>query len=156
MQEKPSSNAVPADDDGVIDLAELDTKKGAEEGYELELRSPTGEPIGQYVTVIGRDSEKYQERQRAIERKNANRLFKRGRLAAGDDDQEDDAISLLVLATKSWRTKKKAGVLRLRGQEIPFTKDNAREVYAGFPDIRDQVSTAIMDRANFLPKSGAA
>jgi hypothetical protein len=135
-----------------VDLGALDTRKSAEEGYELQLMHPgTGDLLDVYITVLGEDSEPYQEKLREMQRKSLNRVL-RGRNANHlQAEAEAEAVDLLVVATKSWRRGDKPALL-LDGQEYPFNQKNARLVYGSgrFNWIREQVSAAIKERAHFL------
>ena len=134
-----------------IDLATLDTKKGGEEGFELELLHPVeGYGLGQFITVIGADSESYQEQLRALQQKTVSRMFKKSRLMNAREEGDNDAIELLVTATRSWRD------IELDGQPLAFSADAARKLYRRFEWVREQVAGAIQDRANFLPRSAGA
>lgn len=134
---------------GIKDLAELDIVKGADEGHEFELRHPvTADPIGAFITVIGEDSEKYQEQLRALRKKAADALVRARRINALDDEEE--GITLLVAATRGWRN-----LPPVDGKPLDYSAGNARLLYKRFPWIREQVAGVIRERANFLPKSAA-
>jgi hypothetical protein len=62
---------------------------------------------------------------------------------------EADGIQLLATVTKSWRQGEKQ-TLTVEGKELPCTKDNAVILYERFPWIKEQVDTAVGDRANFI------
>ncbi len=131
----------------VKDLAELDTVKGADEGCEIELRHPTtGEGLDAFITVIGEDSDHYQEHLRALQKKSVD-SFVRSRKVNGVDPEEE-GINLLAAATKSWRS-----LPPVDGKTLEFNPGNARTLYKRFPWIREQVAAAVRERANFLPKS---
>src|SRR5262245_28313800 len=110
------------------DLSELDTTRGGEEGYELELTDPVNyQPLEQFITVIGADSDTYQEQLRELQKRSLDRMFgtrRNNRRDPGESDEE--AIGLLVCATRAWR-----GIL-LDGQELIFSADNARKLYRRF------------------------
>lgn len=142
-------NSTGTNSSKITDLAELDTVKGAEEGYELELRHPTtGEPIGAFITVIGEDSDRYQEHLRALQKKSVDQ-FVRSRKVNGVDPEEE-GINLLAAATKSWHS-----LPPVDGKALEFSTGNARTLYKRFPWIREQVAVAVRERANFLPRSAA-
>ena len=47
---------------GVIDLANIDTVKGANEGFDVQIYHPaTNEDLGIVITVIGKDSDEFQK-----------------------------------------------------------------------------------------------
>jgi hypothetical protein len=50
-----------------LDLASLDTVAAANKGFELELVHPhTKEGLGQFITIVGSDSDQYKEYQNAL------------------------------------------------------------------------------------------
>lgn len=133
-----------------IDLADLDTTKGGEEGYEHELLHPTeAYRMGMFITVIGEDSDTYQEQLRALQQKTISRAFTKDRLLNAREDGDEDALELLATATRSWRG------IRVDGQELAFTPDNARKLYRRFKWIREQIARVIRDRSNFFPKAAS-
>lgn len=133
----------------ISDLAELDTAKGAEQGYELELRHPTThEPIGAFIKVVGQDAESYQEQLRALQKKSVEAMARSRRVNGIDAEQE--GINLLAASTRGWRA-----LPPVDGKPLEFSPENARTLYRRFPWIREQVATAISERSNFLPKSAA-
>ena len=60
------------------------------------------------------------------------------------EEIEQDGIDLLAACTTGW-----IGII-IEDKEIPFSTDNAVMVYERFPWIKEQVDTAIGDRANFI------
>lgn len=142
------------------DLSELDTRKGAEAGYELELVNPgNGEKLGIFITVYGADSDRYQEKAKNIARKRMHELQRRGRAPTREEIDQGN-IDLLVTATKAWRTVSQdpedpgeEPVLVVNGEALPCTPVHARTVYETYPWMREQLEGAIAERANFLPDS---
>lgn len=130
-----------------MDLAQLDTTAAANEGADIELLHPTtGAPLGVLITVCGTDSDAY--RQALRERQNKRlRNAKRGGATLTAEEIEAEALDLLVRCTSGW-----TGV-ELDGKPVAFTREAARDLYRRFRWIREQVDTAIEDRANFLPPS---
>lgn len=138
-----------------MDLATLDTKKGSEEGFEFQVTHPkTGEPLEIWITVQGMDSEQFQSTIKAQQRKRMDRLTRRKAQAITPDEIEAEGYDLLATITIGWRTGEK---FTLDGQPFPaFSKAAAKQLYARFRWIREQVDEAMGDRANFLPKSATA
>lgn len=137
-----------------MDLSQLESINAAEEGAELELRSPvdgsplfndeTGEPWT--IRVLGMDSSRYQD----VRHKLANRrLQKRGRGGIKMTAQEIEAgdLELICEITLGW-----SGIT-LNKEPFEFTKPNVRQLYTNWPWIREQVEEFIADRANFLGES---
>ncbi len=127
-----------------FDLDNFDSRKGAEEGFELQLTDPkTGMPAEEYITVLGADSDAFQTEYAAQMRRHAQRIQKSRKAILTFEEQRANGIALLAAATVSWRGPKLG--------KVPFSKDAAAELYAQYPEIHEQVDRAIGDRANFLP-----
>lgn len=131
-----------------MELNKLDTRKGAEQGIDLEIVDPNGEKTEIVITIRGADSHTYQAKFTEIRRRVNNQLQKmrRDRLPQGDLDAYD--IELLAAVTVGWKG------IDLDGASFPFSESNAQRLYADYPAIREQVDAAVNDRSNFLP--GAA
>src|SRR5688500_10487077 len=98
-----------------MDLSALDTKKGADEGFELQITHVhTGVPLPLWLTVCGMDSDIYQSTLRAQQRKRMDRLNRGKRLNLTPEDIDNDALELLAAVTRSWR-----GEMKLDGGEFP-------------------------------------
>lgn len=134
-----------------MDLAKLDTVKGAEEGAAMEvlnpadgtvLRDDNGEPIT--IWLLGSDSEKVRKRQRL----EINKRLKRGnRSRMTAEELEEDGLNLLAFCTVSWK-----GIV-LDGEAPVCSAEAARKVYDRLPWLREQVDAFVGDRANFLKAS---
>lgn len=131
-----------------VDLAAMDTVKGSNEGFEVRIYHPgTNEDLDISITVLGKDSDAFQKVSRSQNKKRMAKLQKggfRGSASVPVEEIEQDNIDLLAACTIGW-----SGVI-IEGKEIPFTVDNAAMVYGRFPWIKEQVDTAIGDRANFI------
>lgn len=135
-----------------FDLDTFDTIAGAQRGYELELRDPSTDlPCGRFISILGADSDAYRECMREIQRRRTERMNRSRRFLATPEELESDALDLLASATTGWR-----GLAYRDGTPVPFSAAAARDLYRGFPAIRDQVDQAVGDRALFLPKSASA
>ena len=131
----------------VIDLATIDTVKGSNEGFDVRIYHPgTNEDLDITISVLGKDSDAFQKISRAQNKKRLAKMQKGGfrTTAAPLEEIESDGIDLLASCTTGW-----AGI-NVNGKEIEFSKDNALMIYEGYPWIREQVDTAIGDRANFI------
>lgn len=136
----------------MMDLEQLDTKSGAELGYEFELRHPeTGAGLGMFITVLGADSDAYRGLERQHQRDFMQQFAKSRKFTKTPEQGEADAIELLVAVTRAWRTGE-APTLTLRGEALACTPAHARRVYREFPVIREQAQEAVSERANFLPR----
>lgn len=132
----------------MIDLCELDINRVADAGIECELHHPvTGTALGVWVTVMGADSLAY--RTVMIERA---REFQRRAKADPDaertpDQIEEDTSIVCARCTRGWR-----GV-RLDGQDLPWSHDNAVMLFRRFVWMRQQINEFIEERHRFLPGS---
>lgn len=127
-----------------FDLAALDTSAACNQAVEIEIRHPiTDEPLGVFISVLGRDSDIYQRKVRAL----ANDAIDRQRRGKGPkklDEAEDDNIAALAAVTTGWRN------VVLHGEELAFSVANARKLYTAVKPIREQVQEAVNDLENFL------
>ena len=133
-----------------FDIQKQDFSKSAELGYEFELKLPTGEGAGAFLTVIGDLSptvkqysrRKYQEftQRQAI----ARRKGKEEELSL--EDAEELAIEAALVRLINWRG------FTEDGKEVKFSKEKAREVLAQHAWIRDQIVEEASDVGNYKPK----
>lgn len=132
---------------GVIDLANIDTVKGANEGFDVQIYHPaTNEDLGIVITVIGKDSDEFQKITREQTKRRMQKATKGGfrNVTIPVEELEEDSLKLLAACTKGW-----SGVV-FDKKPVEFSKENAMMIYEKFPWIREQVDTAIGDRANFI------
>lgn len=132
-----------------MDLANLNTKQQMEAGADLHLKHPsTREPLfadddkgkkPMVITLMGIDGETFQR----IRRQNQRAAMKR-RDPVEPAEAEKQGLDTLVAITKGWKN------IVLSGEELAFTAENVRRVYAEFPWIREQVNEFASDRANFI------
>jgi hypothetical protein len=141
-----------------MDLKELDVISSANEGFELRLVNPkTQENLGLYITVLGKDSDAFRRLSAEQNRRRLTKMTKGGVVRFGTLSAEEldaDAVDLLAACTVRWREDEGVAApkdtLTINGDEVPCTRANAVSVYTRFPWIREQVDTAIGDRANFI------
>lgn len=143
-----------------LDLASLDTSAACDKGAEIELRHPTtNEPLGLFVTVLGKDSQIFRDHVK----QDVNARIRREALAnkRGKDlppptaeEAEDKATELLVVCTLGWRQRvegdKFKETITFAGEELAFTVANAKRVYESLLWFRRQVDEAIGDLENFI------
>lgn len=133
-----------------VDLAALDTVKGANEGFDVDIYNPaTNEDLGIKIRVLGKDSDEFQKVSRAQSKKRMAKISKggfRNQSSIPVEEIEQDGIELLAACTRGW-----SGVV-IEGKEIPYNQPAAVDLYTRFPWIREQVDTAIGDRANFIKR----
>ena len=132
------------------DLSTLDTTSACDKGAEIELHHPVSNvPLGMFITLIGKDSKEFRD----FTRDKTNTRLRKDAMAQkrGKDPEirtveaiEAENIELLVLCTKGWRG------IKLDGEELPFTVQNAIKVYKTYPFIYEAVNSAIGDLDNFM------
>ena len=148
-----------------IDLSAIDTVKGSNEGFDVQIYHPgTKEDLGIVISVLGKDSGEFQRISRAQSKKRMAKMQKggfRGTVPIPVEEVESDGIELLAACSTGWKTfavKNKKGdieeaekpTILLDGKEFEFSIENAGILYERFPWIKEQVDVAIGDRANFI------
>lgn len=134
-------------------LQGIDTKTLSDQGVEMVVKQlDSDKPLLDYtgqtvsITVLGPDSNKYQDIMRAQIKKRLNRMAEnKGKDETDLDEVEADLIHLLVSCTVSWK-----GIYKPDQTEIPCTPENARKLYANYPVLREQLDRFVGNRANFL------
>lgn len=132
-----------------VDLNELDTSLGAEQGYELELVAPNGRPLPGRIKVRGFDSATYQENLDAQQRRVLERTAMRRQATL--EDIRDEAIEHSAALVIGWTVP-----FNLDGEPLEYSAANAKILLKRFPWIREQVERAAGVRANFLPASAGS
>lgn len=136
-----------------FDAASLNTTEACNKPFELEIKHPTsGAPTGLFISVVGRDSDVYRGRVRALADETLRRQAM-GKPALADaslDKLEAKNIDALVAATVGWRSEGDDGGITLSGERLEFNPANARKLYSEILPIRDQVAEAINDLGNFM------
>lgn len=131
-----------------FDIAALDTISACNKPAEVEIFHPaTGAPTGVFISILGKDSDVFRGRMRAIAEEGL------AASAAGAKDRQDEAerrtIETLAAATTGWRTGDEQ-VLILSGERLEFSEANARRVYQSILPIREQASSAIYNLDLFM------
>jgi hypothetical protein len=122
-----------------MELSTLNTSIAANDGVEIELKHPShGGGLGAYITVLGQDSNVY--RRKLMER------IERARKRSDVGSIWDESLELAVELTTAWRG------IELDGISLVFNYENARKLYTDYSWIREQVTEAVQDRGNFLPR----
>jgi hypothetical protein len=131
-----------------IDLLSLDTAEACDRGAEIELLHPTTKkPLGQFVSIVGKDSKVFRDNVAAFGKRRADHAaLHRGRQSEATTVEKDDAqnTELLVNCTTGFRN------INLGGTELPFNRENCAKLYS-IIFIRDQINLAIGDLENFMP-----
>jgi len=135
----------------VTDLSTIDTVKGSNEGFDVQIYHPgTNVDLDITIHVLGKDSDEFQKISRAQSKKRMAKMTKGGGFRTTPsipiEEIERDGIDLLAACTKSW-----SGIV-VEGKPVDCTYDNVIMIYERFPWIKEQVDTAIGDRANFIKR----
>lgn len=129
----------------------VDTRPLAEAGAVCAIRriddgkpllNKNKEPLT--ITVNGTDSDAYQ----AAVREENRELAAREEAGTPDVGNERYTAGVLARITKAW-----AGFIDENGEPILCTRENAAQLYAQFPVIRDQVDAFVSRRINFTKAS---
>jgi len=138
-----------------FDLASLDTIAACNVPCEIEIQHPvTMEKTGIFISVVGKDSDVYRDRIKALANENLARdAARRGKQERPDiDKMEAKSIDVLVASTVAWRSANTPGQVMLDGDALDFSPDNAHKIYNRILPIREQVQEAINDLENFMRK----
>lgn len=134
-----------------FDLAKNNLSVAADVGFEFELKMPTGDSTGAFITVRGEESKtvkafgrnKYKEFQQKQQQ-----ARRRGKEA--DDlsleEAEDMAIDTAIVRVLDWRGITDGGV------EVPFSKEAAARIFKEHSWIREQVMEESSQILNFRPR----
>lgn len=134
------------------DLAALDTVAACNVPREIELVHPvTRVGLGTFFSVVGKDSDIYRGRLRALVDEN---LRRQNAGLPGDTSLskiEAKNINTLTAAITGWRGPKGPGVVTLRGEDLKFSTDNVRRVLTELLSAREQAQEAVNDLSGFMP-----
>lgn len=154
--------------DNILDLASLDSTTASDAGAKIPILHPISkEPIGIFVTILGKHSTTFRElvRERINKRIQQESLAaKRGKILdpRTAEQVEQEALEMLVACTIGWETEIYEGEGKERkiketkpsilfdGQDLPFNPQNGLLVYSRMIWLREQVDNAIGDLENFI------
>jgi hypothetical protein len=140
----------PGDAELDLDVIEVDVQKNAEAGAQLDLLHPiTNAPTGNWLTLLGADSDTYRDAQRKLQRKRLGQMAKQRRIALTPEELDAEALEILVKVTTGWHVIS-------GGQALVFSAEAVRALYKRRVWVREQAEEFISDRANFLPKSASS
>ena len=134
-----------------MDLANIDLQAAAEEGVEVKLQHPAnGEYLvddqGEHlvITVLGKDSQTWQNAAKRVNTRNANRYKDRKVPATA---LESALYEILAESTLKWSKN-----IEFDGAALKCTKENASMLYEKRNWIAEQVMEAAADRASYFLK----
>ena len=163
---KPKLEEVKADVKPEIDLESLDTAVAGDKGARVAIVHPvTKDPIGIFITVLGKHSSTFRE----LVRERINKRVRTEALAARRgkpldprtaEEIEREALEMLVACTVGWETEiynengdvvEVKPTILLGSQHVTFNIPNALNLYTRILWMREQVDDAIGDLENFIP-----
>lgn len=128
-----------------LDIAEFENS--VQDTAELTILHPvTFEPTDMKITLYTADSDVWRKELMRLRRENAK--YENRRDGVPPEKRDSDSVNILVAMTVGWTG------INENGSPLPFTKENARRVYANpkLRFIREQVDEFIGDRQNFIRK----
>ena len=127
----------------MTDLSQFaDLAKAQDDGIDVAILHPkTGESLGITVKVAGPDSDRQKQARNAINNDRL-RMSRNKRLTASE--LEADALRITAASIISWD-----GVVE-NGDAVPLNADNATAILTRYPFIREQLDSAVGDRAGFI------
>lgn len=129
-----------------MELTNYNLAAQAESGFDLVLTHPvTGESLDGVITIRGDESKVVQRynRQRFVEIQRRNRNKNAAEYTPAE--YEEMNIENAIVRVISWKN------IKVNGEDLPFTKENATTVFRDYPWIRNQVTEASSDLLNFQP-----
>jgi hypothetical protein len=149
-----------------LDLASLDTIAASDKGADIVILHPiTKDPIGIFVTVLGKHSEAFRElvKERSNKRIREDSLNARrgkfGKIKTAEE-YEAEAIEMLCACTLGWGkctvdkdgniAEKTGDTMLFDGEQLPWNVGNGQKVYRRMIWLRQQVDDGIGDLENFM------
>lgn len=129
---------------------DVDTVAACNAGAEIEFLHPvTNQPTGMFVTIVGKDSDIWQQLTNDSIDKERRRQFmaqKKGKVAEPRSKSETDreVVEMLAAGTTGFRD------VVLDGEPLPFSEENAIKLYTKRPAFKQQVDEAIANLENFI------
>ena len=146
-----------------FDFDALDLAAAAETPFEFEMNHPdTGAGLGVFVSVIGAESETFQQYLRA--EANALRLKAYRQRGKPDvpptiEEEEETGLRALSACVKAWRTVidgKSEPAIFIAGKRMEFGADNVLLWLRKFRWVRGQINEETASLANFVGNSSPA
>jgi len=128
-----------------MDLAKLDLTKNSNEGAWITLKHPaSNEDLPMKIKVIGKDSDKFIKLSEDFRRSTLEDMKSNKTVEQRIQTSKEYGDTLLVACTLEWQG------IELDGKKLDCTPENIKLVYQRFGWIKEQVDTAIADRAVFI------
>ncbi len=135
----------------MLDLSKTNYAEVADAGFEFELKLPTGEPTGAFITVRGDESKTVKAyRRKKFNEFEAKRIAAKRRGKDMDDitleEAEELAVEAAVVRIIKWRGITDAG------DEVKFSEETAKKILKEHTWIREQVMEEAGQLLNFRPE----
>lgn len=128
-----------------MDLNKLDLSKASNEGAWITLKHPaSNEDLPMKIKVVGKDSDKFIQLSEEFRRSTLEDMKANKSVEQRIETSKQYGDNLLVACTLEWKG------IELDGKKLDCTQDNVKLVYQRFGWIKEQIDTAIADRANFI------
>ena len=128
-----------------MDLAKLDLTKSSNEGVWISLKHPaTDKELPMKIKIIGKDSDKFVKLSEEFRRASLDEMKNNKTIEQRLQSSKEYGDNLLVGCTLDWKD------IELDGKKLDCTPENVALVYKRFGWIKEQIDTAIADRANFI------
>jgi len=128
-----------------MDLAKLDLTKNSNEGAWITVKHPaSNEDLPIKIKVIGKDSDKFIKLSEDFRRSTLEDMKSNKTVEQRIQTSKEYGDTLLVACTLEWQG------IELDGKKLDCTPENIKLVYQRFGWIKEQVDTAIADRAVFI------
>lgn len=128
-----------------MDLNKLDLTKSSNEGVWYTLKHPaTNDDLPMKIKVIGKDSDKFIKLSEDFRRSTLEDMKANKTTEQRIQTSKEYGDNLLIACTLEWQG------IELDGKKLDCTPDNVKLVYQRFGWIKEQIDTAIADRANFI------
>lgn len=134
----------------MLDLAKTNFTEAAEAGYEFELKLPTGEETGAFITIRGDQSKtvKAFARRKYTEMKQKEQAARRRGKDPEEitlEEAEELAIEAATIRVIGWK-----GITE-NGKPVEFNAENAARIFKEHPWIREQITEESALLLNFRP-----
>lgn len=128
-----------------MDLNKLDLTKASNEGTWYTLKHPvSNEDLPMKIKIIGKDSEKFIKLSEDFRRSTLEDMKANKTTEQRIQTSKDYGDTLLISCTTDWQG------IELDGKKLECNPDNIKLIYQRFGWIKEQIDTAIADRANFI------
>jgi len=128
-----------------MDLNKLDLTKASNEGTWYTLKHPaSNEDLPMKIKIIGKDSDKFIKLSEDFRRSTLDDMKNNKTVEQRIETSKEYGDNLLIACTIEWQG------IELDGKKLECTPENVKLVYKRFGWIKEQIDSAIADRANFI------